>query len=112
MSDTRFTIIGIILIFAGFLILGVFGAEYFAVTIESQEFGDCYKYFDDKPPEPIDCTIKLQDKIMFFGLVIGLISAGVFSLIKGVRGKWDQDIKPEDMLGPGNSNKKNPENPD
>lgn len=100
------------MIFAGFLILGVFGAEYFAVTIESQEFGNCFKYSEDSPPEPIDCSIKLQDKIMLFGVVIGLISAGILSLIKGIRGKWDQDIKPEDMLGPGNSNKNNSEKPD
>jgi len=23
-------------------------------------------------------------------------------LIKGVRGKWDQDVKPQDMVGPSN----------
>jgi len=34
-------------------------------------------------------------------LVISLIGAGIISLVKGVRGKWDQDVKPEDMLGPG-----------
>jgi hypothetical protein len=38
---------------------------------------------------------------MFSGLVIGLIGAGVASLVKGVRGRWDQDVKPEDMVGPG-----------
>jgi len=26
-------------------------------------------------------------------------------LIKGVRGKWDNDVKPEDMVGPGGSKK-------
>jgi hypothetical protein len=38
---------------------------------------------------------------LFFGLVVSLIGAGIFALIKGVRGKWDQDVKPEDMVGPG-----------
>jgi len=32
--------------------------------------------------------------------VIALIGCGIVSLFKGVRGKWDQDVKPEDMLGP------------
>ena len=33
------------------------------------------------------------------------MSAGrrIFSIIKGIRGTWDQNVKPEDMVGPGNS---------
>ena len=101
MSDTRFTLLGIGLIFAGFIILGIFGAPYFDATIQAEEFGDCFEYFDDRPPVPIDCKVKLQDKMMFSGLVIGLVGAGVAALVKGVKGRWDQDVKPEDMVGPG-----------
>jgi hypothetical protein len=97
--------IGIGLIFAGFIILGIFGEEYFDATIQAAEFDDCYEYFDDMPPVQIDCDAHLQSKIMFFALVIGLIGAGIFALIKGVKGKWDQDVKPEDMVGPGNPSK-------
>jgi len=43
---------------------------------------------------------------MFFALVIALIGCGIVSLIKGVRGKWDQDVKPEDMLSPGGDTSK------
>jgi hypothetical protein len=100
-SDTRFTLIGIGLIFAGFLILGIFGESYFDATIQAEEFEDCYEYFDDRPPVPVECEAQLQDKTMFSGLVIGLIGVGIFALVKGVKGKWDQDIKPEDMVGPG-----------
>ena len=101
MSDTRFTLIGIGLIFAGFMVLAIFGSQYFVYTIEAEEFGECFEYFDDKEPIPIDCDVKLQQKTMFFSVVIGLIGAGIVSLIKGVKGRWDQDVKPEDMLGPG-----------
>lgn len=101
MSDTRFTLIGIGLIFAGFIILGIFGEEYFDASIQAEEFDDCYEYFEDRPPVQIECDEKIQGKAIFSALVIGLIAAGVFSLVKGVRGKWDQDVKPEDMLGPG-----------
>lgn len=104
MSDIRFTLIGIGLIFAGFLVLGVFGSQYIGPTLEAQEFGECYEYFEDKPPIPVDCNIQLQNKSMFFALVIALIGSGIFALIKGVRGKWDQDVKPQDMLGPGGEN--------
>lgn len=101
MSDTRFSILGIVLVFAGFLIFGIFGAEYYDATIEDDEFGNCFEYFEDRPPVPVDCEIKEQNKILFFVVVFVLIALGIISLIKGVRGKWDQDVKPEDMLGPG-----------
>lgn len=103
MSDTRFTLIGVGLICAGFIVLGVFGVEFFNSTVESQEFDDCYEYFEDRPPVQISCEVALQDKVLFFALVIGLIAAGIISLIKGVRGDWDQKVRPEDMLGPGAS---------
>ena len=100
MSDTRFTLLGIGLIFAGFIFLGIFGPEFFDVSIQAEEFDNCYEYFDDRPPVQVECDVKLQDKAMFSGLVIGLIGVGIASLVKGVRGRWDQDVKPEDMVGP------------
>ena len=112
MSDTRFTLIGVGLIFAGFVVLGIFGNQYFDATVESQEFDDCYEYFEDKPPVQISCDVALQDKTAFFALVIGLIAAGIFSLVKGVRGSWDQKVRPEDMLGPGAGTDSDSENKD
>jgi len=38
MSDMRFIILGVALIFVGFIILGAFGHEYQAATLESNEF--------------------------------------------------------------------------
>ncbi len=108
MSDTRFTMLGIVLIFVGFIILGVFGSEYFDASIQAEEFDNCFEYFEDKPPVEIDCDVKLQAKIMFSGLVIGLVVAGVVSLVKGVKGRWDQDVKPEDMVGPGGPSNPSP----
>ncbi len=95
--------LGIGLIFAGFIILGVFGTAYFDATIEAEEFGTCFEYFDDSPPVEVPCDAKLQNKVMFLGLVMALVGAGIISLVKGVRGKWDQDLRPEDMVGPSNS---------
>lgn len=114
MSDTRFTLLGIGLIFAGFIILGIFGELYFDASIESEEFDECFDYFDDKPPQKINCEVKLQNKIIFSVLVLCLIVAGIISLVKGVKGKWDQDVKPEDMVGPGgpdSTKSKDTENP-
>jgi len=111
-SDTRLTLIGIGLIFAGFIVLSVFGGKYFGPSIEAEEFGDCYEYFEDKAPVAADCDILLQGKSMFFGLVIILIGCGIFALIKGVKGRWDQDVKPEDMVGPGGDSTSEKPKPD
>ena len=32
-----------------------------------------------------------------------MIICGIASLLKGMKGKWDQNVKPEDMVGPGDS---------
>lgn len=105
MSDIRFILIGVGLVFAGFLVLGVFGDNYRAVNIQSSEFGECYEYFDDAPPKRISCDAKAQDSLMFFGIVLVLIGGGIISLIKGYRGKWDNEVRPEEMLGPGGDKK-------
>ena len=106
MSDTRFTIIGIALIFAGFIVLGIFGGDFRTASIESNEFGTCYEYSDSAPPIEINCSYKLLDQTVFFGLVIGLIITGIISLFKGIKGNWDQKVKPEDMVGPSKNDNK------
>jgi len=101
MSDMRFTMIGIALIFVGFIILGVFGQDYQAATLESNEFETCYEYSDEKAPVEIDCSSKIFNQTLFFALIIGFIGAGIIALVKGVKGDWDNKVKPDDMVGPG-----------
>lgn len=101
MSDMRYIIIGIVVIFSGFLILGVFGHDYQIANIEASEFDECYKYYDDKEPIIVNCSSKIFDQTLFFAIVIVLIVSGVISLIKGIKGKWDNEVRPEDMVGPG-----------
>ena len=106
MSDTRFIIVGIGLVFAGFLVLGVFGDNYQTSSVEVSEFGNCFEYSESNEPIPINCSDKIFDQTIFFVTVFALIVAGIISLIKGVKGKWDSQIKPEDMVGPGKEEKK------
>ena len=103
MSDMRFIIIGIALTFVGFIILGAFGHDYQAATLESNEFGTCYEYSDESAPIEINCSFKILDQTLFFALIIGFIGAGIFALLKGVKGDWDNKVKPEDIVGPGNN---------
>lgn len=108
----RFIIIGIALIFAGFLILGIFGHDYQAASLESNEFGTCYEYSDDRSPVEIDCSYKIFDQTLFFAVVVGFIGAGIIALIKGVKGDWDNRVKPEDMVGPGGRQSENSDDSD
>ena len=50
MSDMRFIMIGVVLIFAGFIILGTLGGHYSSASVESGEFDTCYEYSDESPP--------------------------------------------------------------
>ena len=90
--------------FSGFIVVGVFGGDLYNASIQEEEFGDCYEYFEDKPPVPIDCDAKLLNKSVISGITLGLVAIGVLALIKGVRGSWDKKVKPEDMVGPGGEN--------
>ncbi|MBI3254624.1 MAG: hypothetical protein HYZ55_01780, partial [Nitrosarchaeum sp.] len=56
MSDMRYIIIGIVFIFSGFLILGIFGHDYQITNIEANECGKCYEYYDDKEQVAISCS--------------------------------------------------------
>ena len=102
MSDTRFIILGVGLIFAGIIVLSVFGAKFSEITMQ-EEFRECYEYHTDEPPTEINCDIAFQNKLIIFAIVTLLIICGIASLLKGMKGKWDQNVKPEDMVGPSNS---------
>ena len=102
MSDTRFIILGIVLIFAGIIVLSVFGGQFNEITIQD-EFRECYEYHADMPPTEIDCDVASQNKMVIFTIVTLLIACGITSLVKGIKGRWDQDVKPEDMVGPSGS---------
>ena len=102
MSDTRFIILGVGLIFAGIIILSVFGAQLDEITMQ-EEFHVCYAYHADTSPTEIDCNIPSQNKMVIFAIVALLIACGITSLVKGIKGRWDQDVKPEDMVGPSDS---------
>jgi len=101
-SDTRFIILGVGLVFAGIIVLTVFGAHVDEITLQ-EEFGECYEYHTDAPPTEIDCDTAFQSKMIIFAIVALLTACGIASLVKGIKGRWDQDVKPEDMVGPSNS---------
>ena len=101
-SDTRFIILGIGLIFSGIIFLSVFGGQSTEISLQ-EGFTKCFEYHNDSPPTEIDCDAASKNKMVIFALTTLLIVCGIASLVKGTKGRWDQDVKPEDMVGPGNS---------
>ena len=101
-SDTRFIILGIGLIFSGIIFLSIFGSQSAEITLQ-EEFSKCFEYHDDSPPTEIDCDTSSENKMIIFAITTLLIVCGIVSLVKGIKGRWDQDVKPEDMVGPGSS---------
>ena len=101
-SDTRFIILGVGLIFSGIIFLSVFGSQSAEITLQ-EGFSKCFEYHDDSPPTEIDCDTASENKIIIFAITALLITCGIVSLVKGVKGGWDQNVKPEDMVGPGSS---------
>ena len=96
MSDTRFIILGVGLIFAGIIVLTVFGAQFDEITMQ-EEFHICYEYHADAPPTEIDCNIASQNKIVIFAIVALLIACGIASLVKGMIGVW-KGVSKDDLF--------------
>ena len=101
-SDTRFIILGIGLIFSGIIFLSVFGGQSTEIALQ-EGFSKCFEYHDDSPPTEIDCDVASESKMITFAITALLIGCGIVSLVKGMKGSWDQNVKPEDMVGPGSS---------
>ena len=101
-SDTRFIILGVGLIFSGIIFLSVFGNQSAEITLQ-EEFSKCFEYHNDSPPTEIDCDAASENKMIIFAITALLTVCGIVSLVKGIKGRWDQDVKPEDMVGPGSS---------
>ena len=108
MSDIRFVMIGIVVLSVGFIVMAVFGTQYQDITVQTKEFSECYDYTDENVAVKIDCDKQLQSRNLMFAGVVGILAVGVISLAKGIRGTWDNDVKPEEMVGPG-GDKKSPD---
>ena len=105
MSDIRFVMIGVAVLSIGFIVMAVFGTQYQDITVQTKEFSECYEYTDENVAVKVDCDEQLQSRNLIFVAVIGILAAGGILLVKGIRGTWDNDVKPEEMLGPGGDKK-------
>jgi len=98
-SDIRLVMAGSAIIFAGFVIGGITASEYSQYMVQASQFGDCYDYSTGST-SPVKCDTKFQEEYLYLALSVGIIAIGAFVIIKGIRGRWDQDVKSDEMLGP------------
>ncbi len=99
MSDIRLIMLGSAVIFAGFVLGGITISQYSQFTVQAGLFDDCYDYSSGTAVK-VKCDQKVQEEALLLVLSLGLIGGGAVILVKGIRGKWDQNVKSDEMLGP------------
>jgi hypothetical protein len=101
MSDIRLILGGAVIMFAGFMLGGMANSNYAQFAVQQENFDQCYDYSSGAAVH-VKCSEKSQDYWFYFVLSIGLLVVGGIVIFKGIRGKWDNDVKDDEMLGPKN----------
>jgi len=99
MSDIRLIMIGSVIVIAGFFVGGMAGSEYNQFAIQATNFGDCFDYSSGTAIH-VSCAQKQYDGLLELTLSIALFCAGGIVIYKGIKGKWDQNVKSDEMVGP------------
>ncbi|MDE1725121.1 MAG: hypothetical protein KGH76_04405 [Thaumarchaeota archaeon] len=102
MSDIRLIMIGAAIIFAGFVAGGIGNSGYSQYVVQQQNFDDCYDYSSGVAMH-VKCSDKNYDHMLYLLLSLTLLGIGGIFMYKGIRGKWDHDVKDNEMLGPKDS---------
>ncbi|MDE1829105.1 MAG: hypothetical protein KGI25_02165 [Thaumarchaeota archaeon] len=99
MSDIRLIMIGSMIIFAGFYVASMAGSEYSQMSIQATQFDDCYDYSSGTAIQ-VSCMQAEHDAFLYLALALGLFGGGGYVIFKGIQGRWDQNVKNDEMLGP------------
>lgn len=101
MSDIRLIMIGAVIVFAGFVVGGITSSGYAQFAIQQENFDECFDYSSGVAVH-VKCSDKSYDHMLYLILSFGLLGTGGIVIFKGIRGKWDNDVKDNEMLGPKN----------
>ncbi len=99
MSDIRLVMIGSVIIFAGFYVASMGGSQYTQMAMQAAQFDDCYDYSTGVTVH-VSCVQVEHDALLYLALALSLIGIGGYVIFKGIKGKWDQNVKNDEMLGP------------
>ena len=101
MSDIRLIMVGATIMFVGFMVGGMAHSTYSQFAVQQKNFDDCFDYSSGTEVH-VKCSDKILDYALYITLSIGLLGIGGFVIFKGIKGKWDHDVKDSEMLGPKN----------
>lgn len=101
MSDIRLIMGGAAIIFAGFILGDMANSNYAQFAVQQQNFDECYDYSTGVAVH-VKCAEKSQDYLLYIVLSLGLLGTGGVVIFKGIRGRWDHDVKDNEMVGPKN----------
>lgn len=99
MSDIRLILAGSVMVVAGFFVANMGESQYYQYYIQESQFGDCYDYSSGNAVH-VNCAQQERVGLLYFALSAGLIGGGGFVIVKGIKGKWDQNVKSGEMVGP------------
>ena len=93
---------GVIIMFIGFMLGGYVNSSYSQFAIQQESFDQCFDYSSGVEVH-VKCSEKNQDHMLYLGLSLGLLGIGGVVIVKGIRGKWDNNVKDDEMVGPKNN---------
>ena len=99
MSDIRLIMIGSVILFVGLILAGMAGSKYSQISIQQEQFGDCYDYSSGNPIY-VNCTNAEDQALLYLAFALGLMGGGSYIIFRGIKGSWDQNVKSDEMLGP------------
>jgi hypothetical protein len=99
MSDMRLIMAGVVIVFVGFMLGGYVNSSYSQFAIQQKNFDQCFDYSSGVAVQ-VKCSEKNQDYILYLGLCLGLLGIGGMVIFKGIRGKWDNNVRDDEMVGP------------
>ncbi|MDE2590254.1 MAG: hypothetical protein KGL95_11410 [Patescibacteria group bacterium] len=99
MSDIRLVMIGSVIIFAGFYVASMGGSQYQQMAMQASQFDDCYDYSTGAAIH-VSCTQVEHDALLYLALALSLMGGGGYIIFRGIKGRWDQNVKSDEMLGP------------
>src|SRR5579872_5897292 len=97
MSDIRLVMIGSVIIFAGFYVASMGGSQYSQMAMQATQFDDCYDYSTGVAVH-VSCIQLEHDAILYLVLALSLMGGGGYVIFRGIKGRWDQNIKSDEML--------------
>lgn len=99
LSDIRLIMLGSVVMFGGFYVGSLAGSEYAQMSLQTSQFDECFDYSSGTPTH-VSCAEMGRVTLLYLSLTLALLGGGAYLIFKGIKGRWDQNVKSDEMLGP------------